>query len=305
MQENIEELTARYKIPTEKQFQEYKSKVILEATLGKKPAKAGEEEILVIVGGQAGAGKSRLVAHAANELGEKNAVIVDFDVLRSLNPSYEEVTEKYSEITHLILYEDTERVKNELLEYLIENGYHVIYEGAMRNTQGFINFAQKFRDSDYRIKLKIMAVPELESYGSTLMRYSAALITDEVIPRWVEKYAHDESYVGVIRTVEEFQRKGLVDDLSVYVRSNEAYPMEIYSTEGRQFESPTEAILSGRESKRKEAVDNFNSNYRIVRDILEEKQPQLLPMLEEWKAMYEAEREHFESISDKTKTIDK
>ena len=303
MQENVDELIAKYKIPTEEAFQEYKRKAILDAIFGKQPVEEGEREILIIVGGQTGAGKSRLVASAANELND-NAVIVDFDALRALNPSYGEVTQKYPEITHLILYQDTERVKNELLEYLIENGYNVIYEGAMRNTQGFIDFAKKFFKQDYDIRLKIMSVPELESYGSTLTRYCAALITDDIIPRWVEKFAHDESYTGVIRTVEEFQRQGLTDNISVYIRSDGQYPIEIYSTEGRQFETPTIAILHGRESKRREAVDNYPTNYRIVRNILEEKQPELLPRLEEWERLYESERQYIEELGDDSKSKD-
>lgn len=209
---------------------------------GKRPSK---DKTLIIVGGQSGAGKSRLVPAAKREL-QNNAVVVDFDELRSYHPAYETCNEEHPETTHAILHEDTEFVKNailkglckingvlmikeneilkglteenEILKGLIEKNYNVIYEGALRNTKGFLDFAQAFRDNDYNIRMMIMAVPALESYGSTFFRYALALHTNKT-PRWVEKYAHDGSYEGVLRTVQAFKEQNLVDNIGVYVRS--------------------------------------------------------------------------------------
>ena len=90
-----------------------------------------------MVGGQPGAGKSRLIGTANSELGN-NAVIVDFDELRRLHPSYLDVSNNYPEITYKILQKDLDVIKDMLVEYLTENEYNVIYEGALRNVNGFL-----------------------------------------------------------------------------------------------------------------------------------------------------------------------
>lgn len=287
MEDNIEKLIKSYSIQTEEQFKDYENAAKLVLTCGKKPSK---NKTLIIVGGQSGSGKSRLIGISKLEL-KNNAVIVDFDELRSLHPSYKVVSNKYPEITHKILHPDTENVKNRMLQYLIKNEYNVIYEGALRNTQGFIDFAQDFRDNNYKIKMDIMAVPELESYGSTFLRYAYALLTDQT-PRWVEKSAHDGSYEGVINTTKAFIEKGLTDEISVYVRS-EDLPRKIYSTQGRQFADAITAIMYGREMGRLKAVESYASKRKMVEDALQAMQPQLLSRLNDWENLYKKEAEHF------------
>lgn len=285
MQENIKELSKKYSLSEEK-FKNYRNTAILILTTGKKTSK---DKTLIIVGGQSAAGKSKLIPIAYQEL-NNNAVIVDFDELRALHPNYEEVSKNYIEITHKILHSDTEKVKNEVLQELIQKGYNVIYEGALRNTQGFIDFAKDFKDNNYKIKMDILAVPKLESYGSTFERYAMALEYG-IIPRWVEKNAHDESYDGVIRTIKAFIEEGLTDDIEVFVRG-ENEPKSIYTKEGREFEDALKAIEYGREKYRKKAIINFKKKYEIAKKILEENQPEKVSALEDWLKLYNEELEY-------------
>ncbi len=380
---------------------------------GKKPS---ENKTLIIVGGQSGAGKSRLVRLAQNDL-MQNGVIVDYDEIRSYHPDYERTNEEYPEITHAILHDDTEFVKKailngfvkingillimqtdsemdkkmdkkpeglsenkiaeELLEEeglgklvdanrngklkkfikdkvveklheteetektekledliktgilktekledliktgilkdegiksldvengLIEENYNVIYEGALRNTQGFLDFAQDFRDNDYNIRMMLMAVPALESYGSTFFRYAIALQTNKT-PRWVEKYAHDGSYEGVLRTVEKFKEQYLVDSIGVYVRSKEE-PQKIYETQEHQFSDAIEAIKYGREAGREQAVQDYQEKYDVVTTILKSKQPEMVEKLSDWEQLYENEKRELSGKQQNGMTID-
>lgn len=290
MQDRIKEITSLYSL-TQENFDEYYKEALLILTTGKRPSK---DKTLVIVGGQSGAGKSRLVPIANKEL-ENNAVIVDFDELRALHPYYKEVSQSYPEITHRILHPDTEKNKNRILETLIEKEYNVIYEGALRNTQGFVDFARDFKNNNYTIQMDIMAVPKLESFGSTFVRYATALLTDDTA-RWVEKSAHDGSYDGVMKTVEAFKNEGLTDNINVYVRSDES-PKKIYSTKERQHRDALTAIEYGREIGRKKAVENFETKYETVKTILKDIKPELLERLEEWEKLYNDEKEYFNVLS--------
>lgn len=230
MQENVEDLRKQFLLDNE-EFEVYYNKALQEVISNKEPSK---HKRLIIVGGQSGAGKSRLIPVVKREL-NNNAIVVDFDELRSYHPNFETVSQQYVEKTHVILHPDVEKVKNRIMRYLRENGYDVIYEGSLRNTKGFLDFSQDFLEQGYDISLYIMAVPELESFGSTYTRYAEDLIANNN-PRWVEKIAHDESYAGVLKTVNIFEEQGICSNTKVFVRGI-TEPKEIYSSSGRQFHS--------------------------------------------------------------------
>lgn len=291
MSNNLEELKQLYSIHDENQFQDYFNKAILAMTMGKRPTE--DKKTLSIAGGQSGAGKSRLISLLIRQFAE-GAVVVDFDELRSYHPAYEEVIKIYPEIVHRILQSDTDQVKDKVLDYLISNGYNTIYEGALRNTQGFIEFARKFKESGYNVEMNILAVPKLESYGSTLYRYAAALMTDNQ-PRWVEKAFHDASYDGVIRTVEAFMAEGLADVFKVYVRDGEE-PSLIYPSKAQNFKDPVSAITFGREHERRKAVQEYPKKRAIVEQILRVKQPETLERLSEWQKLYEDELKYIQEL---------
>jgi len=176
----------------------------------------------------------------------------------------------------------------------MEDGYDVIYEGALRNTAGFIDFAKKFQNYDYKIKMKIMAVPKLESYGSTFFRYAIDLLSNKT-PRWVEKNAHDGSYDGVIRTTDAFIQEKLTSDISVYVRSSDE-PRKIYSTLERQYPGAIAAIQAGRENGRRQAVIDFSDKFKMVENAFKSKQPSLLDSLSDWQGLYNQEKDYFQVL---------
>ena len=294
MQEKIQELVDMYTLSPE-QFENYKKDVIMMLTTGVQPAQEGKQT-LMIVGGQPGAGKSRLAKMIEEEL-KKNAVRVDFDQLRLMHPYYQTVCASYPDIVHRILQYDTNDVKKEAFKFLIENGYNVIYEGALRVTQGFVEFAKQFKENEYNIKLNIMAVPELESYGSTFFRYAVELMT-EGSPRWVEKELHDASYEGVVETVNAFEKEKISDEIRVFVRGeNYENPRKIYSTKERQYKDSVTAIKVGRENGRRKAVEDFSLKYQLVIDVFKKKCPELLEKLKPWEELYEREQKHFEDLS--------
>lgn len=279
MKENIQELRERFLLDNE-EFEKYYKECLQRIIKGKHKS---DNKELIIVGGQSGAGKTRLIPIANRELND-NGVVVDFDILRSYHPKFEEVTKKHLEKTHIILHPDVEKVKNKIMSYLMLNDYDVIYEGSLRNTQGFLNFSKDFLKKGYNIKLYVMAVPELESFGSTYERYAEDLLNNNN-PRWVEKKAHDESYIGVLKTVEEFEKEKICSDTKVYIRGNPE-PKEIYSNKVRQFPTTKEAIKYGRKIGEKEAIKNFYNKYSKVYEILRKTKPDVIEKLRDWENLF-------------------
>ena len=143
--------------------------------------------------------------------------------------------------------------------------------------------------------MNIMAVPKLESYGSTFFRYAYSLLSNKT-PRWVEKSAHDASYNGVIRTVGELKDKGLTSNISVFVRSTDV-PRKIYSTNEQQYPDAISAINFGRDIGRKKAVQDFPSKFNIVKETFETKCPELTIRLADWENLYNEEKAYFEEFN--------
>lgn len=281
---------------TDDEFERYYEEVKKILIKNNKPS---NDKKMIIIGGQSGAGKTKLWPIANRDL-ENNGVIVDFDELRSHHPNFSEVSKKYLEKTHTILHPDVEKVKNRILRYLRENNYNVIYEGSLRNTQGFIDFSKDFQKDGYEIDLYIMSVPELESFSSTYKRYVDDLLADNN-PRWVEKIAHDESYRGTIRTVKEFEKNKISAKTKVFIRGEEE-PKEIYSTEKKQFPDSIQAINYGRYSQREKAIEDFWDKYVYVYKNLRKHKPELIPKLKDWEKMFKREyRQVLENKKDRDK----
>lgn len=285
--EELEKLQAKYRL-TPEEYKEYFNAVNLSFTTGKKSTSNPK---LVFVAGQAGAGKSKLIPIVYEELGY-NAVVSDYDKVRSMHPRFEQASKECQNV-HLALLPDADRANEDLRHYCRDQGLNLIYEGTMRGTKVFLEIAEEFKAAGYEIDLSLMAVPKLESYGSTLLRYATDLIQNN-IPRWVPKEVHDESYEKFIVTLGELQKRGLYDKAEVYRRGRQAQigkPVRIYSTERGEFADPIEAVEYGRRKYRLEAVLDYPTKFAMVEQIFEEKSPELIEKLKDWKELYRQEKD--------------
>ena len=255
---------------------------------------------MIIVGGQPGAGKTRLLPIAKMEL-KNNVVLVDFDELKAFHPNYPEVCSLYNEDAHRILHSDANKVKNKILDRLIEENYNVIYEGALRDTKGFIEFATKFKEKGYSIKLDILAVPKLESYCSEILRYALSHV-QQITPRWVNKNAHDAAYDGVTRTVSEFINRGITNNIDVFVRNMDAPRLFYSSTENGQVPMEVvKAIEVARNQGRKNAINDYELRHSIIKLVFENKCPDMLDKLSDLEELYKSEKQELEDEYNKDK----
>lgn len=281
-QKELENLQAKYKL-TEEEYQEYYHAVNLFFTTGKSPV---ERPKIVFVSGQAGAGKSRLIPLVNQKL-EYNAVISDYDIIRSMHPRFELASKTERENVHLALLPDADRANEDLRVYCRNNRINLINEGTMRGTAGFIKMARDFKEAGYEVDLELMSVPKIESYASTFLRYAMQLVSNDE-PRLVPKEIHDSSYDNFLKTIQLFEEQELFDHAIVY-RRGEGEPIPFYSTEGREFDSPSQALVYGRENFYEEFMNRFPMEYEMIRTVFSNSEPRLLPYLDELAQMYEAE----------------
>jgi predicted ABC-type ATPase len=188
---------------------------------------------LVIVGGQPGAGKSRISRLAAQELNKLGLpAMVDIDDTRQEHPKKEEIFEaapfKMADVTntvgwtwtsHLLL--DARQAKNNL-----------VYQATIRQTSDIQKLIKEFQADGFAVDLFAIAVNDKHSNYARTKRFEDGLRAYEEtgeIPRWVPLSFHNAAYRAFPSSVEELASHARLDRVGVFRRSGE----QLYFSEGR------------------------------------------------------------------------
>lgn len=171
-------------------------------------ARSDERYVLVFVGGQPGAGKSRLVAMALAE--HRGAVEINGDDLRKYHPDYDELMET----APLTMPDATAEAAGAWVSlsarYLRNQGAGVVLETTMRQVDVVSTTAAEFKRAGYAIESRSLAVPAAVSRLGTLQRY-AEQIRRSGAGRWTPTRAHDAAVEAMPGTVETLADAGLID----------------------------------------------------------------------------------------------
>lgn len=240
---NIEEARKKWEL-TEEEFEENMDEIFGELSLC---AEKTSEASFTIVGGQAGSGKSALVAKEYQEL-TGNAIIIDQDELRTKFPR-----EKYKEIHNscnereefLILKPYISKAIVRIIEKAVNSGYNIILESALRSVNSFIDITQELKGKGYSAKLSVLSVPEIEANISMLTRYCYYLEKDGECRRNTRL---DHSAVESLRTnIQKLDDLGIFDDITISIRGKnmDSLPVEIYSKKKDDRLTPLNAYDEG------------------------------------------------------------
>jgi hypothetical protein len=240
-----------------------------------------ENPTFAIVGGQAGSGKTSLVAKKYNELG-KNAIIIDQDEIRSKYPQklYRQIVENYDDrAEYLILKPYVLRMRQELVDRARNGKYNVIMESALMAVDSFIRQGKPFKEDGYNMNFSVITVPELEANMSTLNRYCY----------YLEKYGEcrrntkldPEAENKVKANITKLENSGLFDNVDVYVRGKELdeLPSKIYSKKESHGETTLQAYQRGQRMYLPHTLKTFEKRYEKFKSILPDDQLGILETL--------------------------
>lgn len=231
-----------------------------------------EHPKFIIVGGQAGAGKTSLVAKKYQEL-SGNAIIVDQDEIRAKYPQrlYQRIIEEHNDREeYLILKPYVLKMRQEIVDRARNSGYNVIMESAMQAVDSFIRQTIPFKEAGYATELSVISVHEIECYLSTLNRYCMFLQRDGICRR---NTSIDPQLLQKVRlNLTKLCDSGLYDDINIYVRSQNPneLPVEIYSSRENVFETPLQAFDRGQSYSLKQISVSFIKRLKSIRAILEQ-----------------------------------
>ena len=206
-----------------------------------------ESPQLVMVGGQAGSGKTGLVAKKNSEL-EGGAIIIDQDEIRASFPEdlYKQIVRDYDDREeYLILKPFVLKMRQALVDRARNKGYNVIMESALQVVETFIPQIQSFKEAGYKAELAVISVPEVDCHLSTLNRYSYYLTKEGICRRNTK--TDPEMFLKLRNSLEQYGNMGIFDDIEVYIRGdNEKEPYkQIYSQKENSRETPLQAFDRG------------------------------------------------------------
>ena len=180
---------------------------------------SGGVPVAVILGGQPGAGKTRLLNDASSELQATGAtVVINGDNLRSFHPAYARLQETDPLNAARYTDHDSGRWVEKLIAAAQERRVNMVIESTMRRPDVFVRTGGQLRSAGYEIEARALAVPERLSWQGVHQRYEATLAVAGAA-RFSAREAHDAGAAGMLDTLRRIEQDRLADRVLVAARS--------------------------------------------------------------------------------------
>ncbi|GGM23073.1 zeta toxin family protein [Dactylosporangium sucinum] len=159
--------------------------------------------VTVLVGGQPGAGKSRLEAELARNL---DAVIVDVDQLRAFHPDYARLARSDDRTAAEATHTDVQTWSRWAIAYAIEHGINLIVSTTLRGPGDTAAQIEHHRAAGRDVEVVFLAVDLATSTLGVLQRYAA----DRADPRlgygrYTPRAFQEAAYDGLPATAERVE----------------------------------------------------------------------------------------------------
>ena len=213
-----------YKVEGE-QFEQIVNNIFLNES---KHAERKSHPIAFIVGGQPGAGKTRLIA-SSNSFLKGNCFVIDNDIYRSAHPLRQEIYDNYPELFTALTDQLSFAVTPRMIDLGIENKINIILHQTLKNNVIVDNAISKLKRNGYIVVVRALAVSDLESKMSMIERFQYEAKTTG-IHRWVPMKNHDIAYNGMPETLDYMHKSNLCDIIEVSKRNDlqELEPIPIF-----------------------------------------------------------------------------
>lgn len=241
----------------------------------------------IMVGGQAGSGKSALVGKELQEL-PNGAIVIDQDVLRTKHPKYVQIHDEYTEREEfLLLKRYMDRLVNGVIDRASTLRYNIILESALRSVSKFIKNTQDVIERGYYTKLSVLAVSPDEANLSMFTRFCTFLEKEGECRR--NTRVDEDSVNKIPENIGKMDKMGIFDDITISIRGDEStnyLPIQVYSQSNSPNISPASEYIA-EINKSKIDENDFEKRYIMLRTILEKYNQQVqLDRLDEFHEKY-------------------
>lgn len=188
--------------------------IVADFTRGVKPV---VDPVVIILGGQPGAGKSELITQAQTIIG-KNAVTCNADDFRDYHPESDEIKKLYENYYPEITVRYSQPWNNQLKAYCEEHRLNYILETTFSSGDWMNNTISDLKSKGFAVYVMVLAVNKRLSFLGTRLQYEGMKAIDGY-GRLVDEDIHDQKYELVLATLEAVCRKGLYDKLFIFGRA--------------------------------------------------------------------------------------
>lgn len=184
---------------------------------------------IVIVGGQAGAGKTSLKHHLGDSIfANKTPVVIDSDRCRENHPNFAKIIETDEKKLYEKTNEDVREWTAELLDSSLKKNRDIILEATMRNTDKTLKTVKKIKEEhpQYKIHIVCLSVNSEVSRTGMMNRYFSEKAS-KGYGRFVSIESHDKTCKNLPETLRAVEKQGLIDSMVLVDNKNK----EIYRHE--------------------------------------------------------------------------
>ena len=177
-----------------------------------------DRPMLIVVGGQTGAGKAPVTRLTRYRLDNREGYIeINMDDYNPHHPRYWHWLGADPAGASARVRPDGQRWWDKARQYAIQQSCDVLLHSAMRDESEFEDILREFRAAGYRVEAALVAAPAAWSGLGIVQRFWRDVLAVGR-GRVVDPADHDATYAGVLRGAEAIDRDALVDRVAVYRR---------------------------------------------------------------------------------------
>jgi hypothetical protein len=212
--------------------------------------KPSETPMMVIVGGQPGAGKSRSIESVKLDLSSHGGVLeIAADDLRKFHPKNDELMVKDDRTAADFTHADASLWAEKAERFAREQRFNVLLEATLKTPDNAAAKLAEYRQAGYFIEARVIAVHERSSWQGVVGRYEQQR-ADAGVGRMTPKPVHDAAVRGVLITVEKMEAEKLVDRVRIDRRGAEQIYSNTLTPDGDWQQPPGAAKAIGDERDR-------------------------------------------------------
>ena len=189
-----------------------------------KYAQSVDEPMGIVLGGQPGAGKSRVAQTLIGMM--PKPIYINADEFRSLHPEYLALQAKYGADAPKYTGEFSGQVAENILMRAIDARISVIIEGTFRNPATPIKTLQRFKSHGYQTQATIVTTHQDLSWSSTLERGHVAEAIGE-IPRFVDRALYQRVVNSLPQNADLVFASGFADRFVVLSRTRVCFDSKV------------------------------------------------------------------------------
>ena len=167
-----------------------------------------------VLGGQPGAGKSRLQLVSSQECAD-NLVIANGDAYRNYHPKFAEIQEQYKDDSPKYTAEFSGKMTQLVIAKALDNRYNLLVEGTFRTSETPLKTLNEMQEDGYTTHVLVKTCPKETSWANTIKRYEGMLAAGEV-PRHTDKKHHDLVTEVLAENCDSVYKNGKAADFRVY-----------------------------------------------------------------------------------------